>query len=358
MAEPLKLMFSPALVADISTLLQKHDSRFKSTDFKNAVLDKNWKNRELKDRSQHLAQQMNAFLPYDYEEQLSILSHVAPHFKGYVGTVFPNFIELFGLHNEAASLKAIKDFTPYSTSEFAIRPFLKQNPQVIELLYDWSKDSNFHVRRLASEGCRPLLPWAMKLQQYVNEPAPILPILKQLRNDPEDYVYRSVANNLNDISKNQPELVLKLTKPWVNETKTTRWVSKHALRTLLKQGNKTAMSYFGFGSVTHFKVANFSLKRNVIPLGESTIIEIDAKNEGPTANFRIEYAIGYLRKNGQHNEKVFQLKEQEIASNQHLSIQKEIAFKELSTRKHYAGTHYVKLIVNGNALQKLAFELV
>lgn len=357
MAEQLKLMYSKQLVADIAELLQKHSHGFKSDDFKNAVLDENWGNRELKDRSQFLATQMNLFLPVDYEQQLTILSHVAPHFSGYVGTVFPNFIELFGLENEKASLDAIKKFTSYSTSEFAIRPFLKQNPKIIEDLYDWSKDPNFHVRRLASEGCRPLLPWGMKLQQFIDDPTPVLPILKHLRNDSEDYVYRSVANNLNDISKNQPELVLELTKNWVSENKTTHWVSKHALRTLLKKGNQSAMSYFGFGSVASFEITHFELIDQSIPIGKSTLFELSAINRGNPAKFRIEYAVGYIRKNGRHNEKVFHIKEVYLKAVETIQLKKEIAFKELSTRKHYPGEHYIKLIINGNVLKTITFEL-
>jgi 3-methyladenine DNA glycosylase AlkC len=294
--ELLKNKLSPVFIEQLSQSLYHADKRVNQTDFIRAVLSNEWKDYELKERISHIAKELNTALPYAYDEQLHILSKVAPNFTGYTGTIFPTFIEIFGLNYEDLSLKKIKEFTTYSTSEFAIRPFIKQNPNCIEHLYEWSKDPNHHVRRLASEGCRPLLPWAMKLKQYVDDPTPIIPILKQLKNDPEDYVYRSVANNLNDISKNHPELALSLTKSWVNESKTTYWVSKHGLRTLLKKGNFEAMQLFGYGQVNQISVNKFQLAQLDLQIGESTTLWLEINNSGIKSDFRIEYAIDYLKK--------------------------------------------------------------
>lgn len=358
MAEQLKLMYNEAFISRLANRLSEVDSSIDPKAFSKAVMDQEWENLELKARTIHIAETFQKFLPYSYPEQIKLLMQVAPDFTGYAGTIFPTFVELYGLEDSATSMAALENFTQYSTGEFAIRPFLNRSPDLIEQLYEWSKSDNFHVRRLASEGCRPLLPWGMKLQQYVKDPSPILPILKTLRNDSEDYVYRSVANNLNDISKNQPEVVLDLCETWINESKTTKWVCKHALRTLLKKGNQRAMQLFGFGSIEELSIIHFELANEKIKIGAQSLLNIMVKNNGASAKFRLEYAIGYLKKNGSHSEKVFQLRETELGENGQLEFDKKLDFKDLSTRKHYSGKHYICLKVNGIEVERLAFELV
>ncbi len=357
MAEQLKNMYTEEFVKNLAVELNKADQKFESSKFIKSILNGDWHNRELKARTIHISEQMNAFLPYAYKEQMNILALVAPKFVGFTAMIFPTFIELYGLDDFETSLIYIENFTQYSSSEFAIRPYLDKKPETIKTLYNWSKSNNYHVRRLASEGCRPLLPWAMKLHQYVKDPTPILPILEELRNDPEDYVYRSVANNLNDISKNHPDLVLELCSKWINETKTTKWVAKHALRTLLKKGNQRAMLLFGFGSIKSIKPETFQLDDIQIKVGDFTQLKVGIKNTGPTSKFRLEYAIGYLKKNGAHNEKVFQLRETEVKNGESLTFSKKLDFKDLSTRKHYKGDHYVILKVNGNPVKRAEFVL-
>ncbi|NOQ74415.1 MAG: hypothetical protein GQ574_20565 [Crocinitomix sp.] len=355
--EPLKNMYNIDFVENLATELHKIDPKFKHSNFVKAVLDSTWTELELKARTIHISEQMHAFLPYNYAVQIELLKKAAPQFNGFTATIFPTFVELFGLNEVESSLVALEEFTQHSTSEFAIRPFLAANPNLIDIMYKWSKSPNFHVRRLASEGCRPLLPWAMKLHNYVADPSPILPILETLKNDPEDYVYRSVANNLNDISKHHPDLVLEFCAKWINQSDTTRWVAKHALRTLLKKGNQTAMRLFGFGTIKSITTNNFNLLDNQIAIGNASALEIAVTNAGSKAKFRLEYAVGYLKKNGSHNEKVFQLRETAIDKGQSLTFTKKVDFKDLSTRKHYAGNHYIDLKINGIPVERIDFEL-
>jgi 3-methyladenine DNA glycosylase AlkC len=357
MAELLKNLFSKQFVEELATDLKRHSKNFDEKTFVKNVLNKDWVNRELKDRMHHITFQMHENLPLDFREQILVLNKSVSKFSGFTGTIFPNFVEQFGKSEEKISLEALKNYTQYSTSEFAIRPFLKQNPKIIEVMYDWSKDKNHHVRRLSSEGCRPLLPWAMKLEQYVKDPKPILPILERLNNDKEDYVYRSVANNLNDISKNHPELVLDLGKKWTGKSETTEWVLKHALRTLLKKGEPKAMKLFGFESSKSLDIIDFSLAKTKLEIGEFTSLNIKIKNTGAAAKFRLEYAVSYLKKNGSHNDKVFQICEKEFAKNQEETIVKKVDFKDLSTRKHHAGKHFISLKINGVVQKKIEFAL-
>jgi len=347
MAELLKNLYSAEFVSNLGNELRYSSSDFNIKKFQNSVFDKNWQNRELKDRMQHITEMISNSLEGNYLSQLKVLKKVAPKFNGLTALIFPNFVEKYGHENYNQSIEALAFFTQFSTSEFAIRPFLKNKPETIEVLYDWSKDKNHHLRRLASEGCRPLLPWGMKLEQFIIDPLPILPILKQLKNDKEDYVYRSVANNLNDISKHHPGLVLDLANQWIGQSATTDRVLKHALRTLLKKGNSTSMNLFGFGPIKKIVVDEFRCNVKTIIVGESTQLFFKFTNKGETAKFRFEYAVSFLKKNNSYTKKVFQISEKEVLKNGSESFVKKVDFKNLSTRKLHPGLHYIVLKING-----------
>lgn len=358
MAEPLKLLFSDSFVKKLATGLHKNALRFNSRQFTLDILEKDdWENKELKERMHRITHCMFDHLNGSYSEKLEILRATAPDFTGITGIVFPNFVEHYGLNYEQESIEALAWFTRFSTSEFAIRPFLKKDPTLIQTLYEWAKDENHHVRRLASEGSRPLLPWAMRLDQYVKDPSPVLPILEKLRNDPEDYVYRSVANNLNDLSKHHPELVLELARKWHGHSKTTDWVLKHALRTLLKKGNPDALEIFGFRPPQGIQVNHFSVHNKNVQIGDSTVLEIELENTKKANQFRIEYVIHYCKKNGSQSAKVFQISEKQMKSGEQFSTTKKLDFRDLTTRKHYPGKHLIALHINGKSVSELSINL-
>ena len=150
-------------------------------------------------------------------------------------------------------------------------------------MYNWAEDENFHLRRLASEGCRPRLPWAMSLPVFKKDPTPILKIMETLKDDPVEYVRMSVANNLNDISKDHPDVVLDICERWFGRSKNTDWIVKRACRTMLKAGNKRALLLFGFGDPDQLKVANLSFDRQTLAMGEELrfSFEIELKDETP-----------------------------------------------------------------------------
>ena len=308
----------------------------------------------------HITQEINNHLPFEYKEQINIIDKIVIQFNGLTAIIFPNFIEKYGIDDYETSIKAIELYTQFSTSEFAIRPFIIKYPtKTMAKMLDWSIHKSHHTRRLASEGCRPLLPWAMKLQNMVEDPSLIIPILENLKDDQEDYVYRSVANNLNDISKNQPDLVISLCKKWNKEASVnTPWLIKHALRTLLKKGNLEAMKMFGFGDVTGIKINQLIIDKPLIKIGESTYFNLNITNHSKTAKYRLEYTIMYFKKNGKRNPKVFQLRETQIGVNESIDIKKKLTFTDFSTRKHYAGEHFLILKVNGIEMKTIGFDLI
>ena len=337
MAELLKLRYNEIFVHQLALSLQKAYSKFNINSFKTGIFNQKWDDLELKDRMHHITKLIYTHLPFDYDKQIEILNDVAPKFNGLTAMIFPDFVEQYGGNDYELSIKTLSFYTQFSTSEFAIRPFIiQQSKATINQMILWSKHDNYHIRRLASEGCRPLLPWAIKLHSLVKDPTPIIPILENLKSDSEDYVYRSVANNLNDISKHHPQLVIDLCKKWdKNASKNTKWVIKHALRTLLKKGNQDAMKIFGFGNVDGIKINHLKIEQPQINIGESTYFNLKICNTSNSAKFRLEYTIYYLKKNGKHNPKVFQLKETVLKQNEIIGLRKKITFTDFTTRKHF-----------------------
>jgi len=356
----LKSEFSPEFVAKLANAFSKQFPDFKEKRFQNAILNDQWEDRELKDRMRHIALVLGDVLPSNYKEAVRIVVAVAPEFTGLSAIVFPDFIQVFGLDHFKESIDALQVVTEYSSSEFAVRPYIERyTDEMMAILLEWTNHENEHVRRLASEGCRPRLPWAPALNQFKLDPVPILPILERLRNDESLYVRKSVANNLNDISKDYPELVLAIAEKWLKENHVhTNWIVKQALRGLLKRGDKKALSLFGFGNTDLVKVSKLKLNRSELSIGEKLefTFQIQWKGKQPV-KLRLEYGIDYVKSSGKTNRKVFQIKEIEFIPKENQIIVRRQSFEQRTTRKHYPGKHNLAILVNGDELANQTFLL-
>ncbi|HYG39944.1 MAG TPA: DNA alkylation repair protein [Cytophagales bacterium] len=222
----------------------------------------------------------------------------------------------------------------------------------------WAGHSNHHVRRLASEGCRPSLPWAMALRDFKRDPSMILPILEQLKDDPSEYVRKSVANNLNDISKDNPDLVLEIAKRWRGIGKDTDWIIKHACRTLLRKGSTKALSHFNFFHPESIIVKDLNCSSLTVPIEGAFqfSFKLESKEENDV-NLRIEYGLYFMKANGKQTRKVFKISEFNMKERKDIVITKSHSFKTLTTRKHYPGNHNLTIIVNGVEMAEKAFLL-
>ena len=198
-------------------------------------------------RMRHVSENLHDRLPAEYGAALDILRALAPRLNSaFVAMVLPDYVALYGQADFKLSMAALKDFTCYGSSEFGIRPFLKADQAAtLREMIKWASDPNEHVRRLASEGCRPRLPWSFQLESLRRDPSPVLPILTRLNADPSPYVRKSVANHLNDITKDHPDWVLSLTDSWPKDNPHTNWIIKHALRSLIKKGDRGALAAIG-----------------------------------------------------------------------------------------------------------------
>ncbi|MEQ9412929.1 MAG: hypothetical protein RIF39_03825, partial [Cyclobacteriaceae bacterium] len=222
MAEPLKYMYDPEFFDHLCQVLKKTIPKFDDNQFIHAVFDTDWPELELKQRTRKVTLALHHILPKDFEKAAECLVKVSRIYlqekydKPLYPLIFlPDYVEVFGLDHFAQSMDALEQITQLISAEFAIRPFIVKYPlKTMRKMKQWSKHKNHHVRRLSSEGCRPRLPWVMGLPAFKNDPSPILPVLENLKNDKSEYVRRSVANNLNDIAKDHPEIVLKIAKQW------------------------------------------------------------------------------------------------------------------------------------------------
>lgn len=360
MPEPLKNEFNEAFVNQLGDLLAERDESFNLDGFVCAIINDNWEERELKARIRHITNMIHAHSSLTYLEQLEVMSEVSAQFGGLRGMTFPDFVEVYGLDNFIESLKALKHMTQFSTGEFAIRPFIVANEkQVMKTMLKWSTDTNEHVRRLASEGCRPRLPWAMALPEFKKDPSLILPILENLKADESLYVRKSVANNINDITKDHPDLALELCGRWYGENEHTNWIVKHGLRNLLKNGNERALQIIGFNDKAKFEVSALQLSDRSVKIGEDLNFEFQISNLESTSAFaKVGYVVSYQKANGSLSDKIFHVTEKEFSSTDAASFKKKLSFKDLTTRKHHAGLHKVGVLVNGKKLAEEEFELI
>lgn len=360
MPEKLKdILFPPDKVRLFAKVLKEVYPEFKTEQFFNAVCDKKWPERELKEKMRHTTLCLHQFLPNDFAKTVEILIAIIPKVTGFEAIVLPDYVEVYGMDDWDISLPALGELTKCGSSEFAIRPFLNKDlAGAMKYLNKWADDDNFKVRRFASEGCRPQLPWGMGVPALKKDPTLVLPILEKLKNDPEEFVRKSVANNLNDISKDHPKLVLDICERWQGTSKNTDWIIKHACRTLLKQGNQRAMLLFGFANPEKMEVLNLNFSNAKPKIGDDISFSFDLKiKTSKKQKVRVEYAVHFAKSGSKSSKKIFQIKEVEMEPGNY-PIQKKHTFKNMSTRKHYPGEHKFEVIVNGEIKATKSLELI
>mgnify|MGYP000208565667 CR=1 FL=1 len=357
MPEPLKNLYSHELINTLATELKGEYAIFDAHKFTESVLSDKWDALELKDRMRHIAAVIGDYLPSNYAEAIGILLPVSEKFSGLEHMHFPEFVEQFGLADFELSMRALEHLTSGSSSEFAIRPFIIKFPdESMAQMALWSQSKNDHIRRLASEGCRPRLPWAMALPEFKKDPAKVLDIILNLIDDESLYVRRSVANNLNDISKDNPHLLIDVAKQYLGQSSDVNWVIKHACRGLLKAGDKNVLPLFGYTDAKHVLVKRFKSDTQVV-MGEKLNFEFDLEsNLGTLGKLRLEFVIDFVKASGKTSGKVFKIAEGEYDQSSK-RIAKYFSFKPISTRKYYTGEHAISIVINGDKVATQSFIL-
>jgi 3-methyladenine DNA glycosylase AlkC len=356
----IKDLLDQEAVGSLTKAIRAEHEAFAPETFLARVFDQEWPQRELKQRIRHITGMLHDQLPDDYRHALEILQRAMPAVEGIILWTFTDYVEMYGLEDWETSISALEEFTQRMSAEFAIRPFIVRYPQqTMAQMLAWTGHESVEVRRLASEGCRPRLPWGIRLHALVADPSPILPILEQLKNDDSESVRKSVANNLNDISKDHPELVIDLLRDWqAGASDRVRWITGHALRTLVKQGHPEALALLGYRSDAEIVVRNVAVAPGTIAVGEAVTLsfEIESLAHEPQ-KLMIDYVVHHLRANGRLSPKVFKLSKRVIQPGQVLRIEREHSFAPVSTRRYYAGTQALEPKINGRLFGRVEFTL-
>ena len=286
-------------------------------------------------------------------------SSAAANSAGFAAWPLIDYIAAHGLQYPKESLQTLEKLTPLFSAEFAVRPFIQQHTDVTYTkLLEWCESDSEHVRRLASEGSRPRLPWGMRLPQFIKDPQPLAAILEKLKVDESLYVRRSVANNLNDISKDNPDWMIELCGAWLGAHQHSDWIVKHALRSLVKVGDARVFPLLGYAAAPAVVASEIKLNKKRITMGDMVNFSCDITAIGQAQNLVVDYVIYFMKANGKLAPKVFKLKNILLAENESLSLSKRYSFKPITTRRYYAGVHQLAIQVNGKEVVRTEFKLL
>jgi 3-methyladenine DNA glycosylase AlkC len=365
--EPFKNLLNENAVIQICRALKRVDPKFPSEAFLKGI-QKELEPLELKQRVILIQSKLSLHLPADRKKSFHVLQGALKQdsedlvgVSGFLVWPFTQYVMEHGLDDFELSMKALHSMTQVFTAEFAIRPFLIRHEDLtLKRLSEWIDDESEHVRRLVSEGTRPLLPWGQRLPQFIKYPELTWPFLERLKHDSSEYVRKSVANHINDHSKNHGDWVVKKLKKWKKEEnlgESVHWIIRHGTRTLVKQGHLGALSLHGVEEI-EFKNIKVKLLNKEVRIGE--VLEVRFKIRNPLAKkvkVIVDSQILFLKSNGKHSPKVFKGKVLTLEAEESVTLELRIPLKQVTTRKYYVGKQGYVLLINGIRQKELWFNL-
>ena len=372
--EPFKNLINKGTVEAIGTQLQRVWQAFDRKRFETLArtgLDA----LEFKARARHVSAALEATLPEDFDHAAILLeATLAPAgaqndprwaqvgngaLAGWAVWPMGEYVARCGLQSPRRALTTLHALTQRFTAEWPIRAFIEQHPELtFATLALWASDPSEHVRRLVSEGSRPRLPWGLQLKGLIKDPAPTLPLLLALQDDPSDYVRRSVANHLNDIAKDHPAVVATwLEQHLVDASPERRALLKHATRTLVKKGDVRVLKAWGLGKPLRGS-ATLSITPKRVSVGDSLEFAVTLTSTASRAQkLVIDYAVHHVKANGSTSGKVFKGWVLELTTNEERSLRKRHSMRLITTRTYHAGHHAVDLRINGQMVASAGFDL-
>lgn len=371
--EPFKNAISPELVGHVATQLDLHLTSFDRSTFERSILA-TLTDLELKQRVQLIADTLFEVLPNDVVERNQVLLKMLhPETTGEIAgisdetglrgwAIYPltMVVGQHGLDEFEGSLNLLKEMTKRFSAEFDVRYFLiADQERALAVMAPWANDPDVHVRRLLSEGTRPRLPWGEQIKRLVADPAPMISILYKLRDDPEEYVRRSVANHLNDISKDHPELIADLATEWIEgASKNRQRLLRHACRGLIKQGHTKTLAAFGMKEPL-LDVSDISIASDTIDFGGEVGFSLNIKStDSASQSLVIDYVMHFQKANGKLAGKVFKWKNVTIKAGETLELNKSHAIRPITTRKYYGGEQAISVRINGKDFGYATFDLI
>lgn len=367
MAEPLKNSFGTDVIDRIGAALVAVDPDFPVQRFADLAAD-GFLDLELTPRGRKISTALAETLPADRARALGILQRSLGPQLGeiesdgmatfvYLPHVF--FVAEHGLDHFEEAMEFQYEVTRRFTAEFSIRAFLDHHTErTLQRLARWTADPDMHVRRLVSEGTRPRLPWAPRLQRFITDPMPVVALLERLKDDPSAYVRRSVANNLNDVSKDHPDLVVEVASRWSEEADRMPLI-RHALRSLVKAGHSGALSLLGYGGLAEIEVVRLAVDPTPAVLGERFTVEAEVVNRSSRdAPLLVDLRVHFVKADGRSSPKVFKGREMRLGPGEGGLVRKAVSLARHTTRTPYPGDHKVEVVVNGEVLASERFQVV
>lgn len=368
MAEPLKNLFGPDIPVVVADMISAEDVDFDRERFLDVALD-GYEALELTPRARQISDALGQTLPGDRAEALRIITNsLGPEIEdsdltgmeGFRYMPFVFFVAEHGIDHFEPAMTAQYELTKRFTAEFSIRAYLDRYPdETLERLKMWATDDNVHVRRLVSEGSRPRLPWASRLRRFQEDPSPVIALLELLKDDDEEYVRRSVANNLNDISKDHPDVAVEVADRWWKDEVNRQRVVRHGLRTLIKQGNPNALAVLGYSQDSPVQIKEVTIAPVSVNIGDK--VRITAELENPSkrqGEALVDLIVHFVKANGSTSPKVFKGGERSLGPGETAVVSKLISLAQHSTRTHYPGRHVIEVQVNGVVHPAGEFEIL
>lgn len=362
MADALKDHVDAVVVDELARRFAAVDHAFDSDGFRDRTIPQ-LDGLELKARVELIARELwRALGDRDPADSLAALVDVAraePHVDGWAAWPMASVVELFGPLRPTVALAAMEHVTQRMSCEFAVRPFLRDHyDETYRRLVEFTGHADDRVRRLPSEGTRPRLPWGMKVHRLVDDPRPGLALVHRLRHDPSETVRRSVANHLNDVAKDRPELVVETVAGWMNEPETDRRMVAHGLRTLVKRGDPAALEVLGFTTDPQVVVERFHVAPAVVEMGTHITLATDIRSAATVPQrLVVDFVIHHVNASGATSPKVFKWTTVDLGPGERSSLTKRRMIQQASTRTYRAGTHRVELQVSGRVIAVTAFEV-
>jgi len=366
-AAPLKDGFGPDVPARIAAMLAAADPAFPAAAFTAEALD-GFADLELTGRARHVAAALGRHLPAGFPRAADLV-------EGSLGPVLPlegtwgmapflylphvYWVAEAGLDHPERALALQHALTQRFTAEFSIRAYLLRHPDLtLATLRGWTADPSAHVRRLVSEGTRPRLPWAARLAPFVRDPAPVLPLLEALRDDPAEYVRRSVANNLNDIGKDHPDVLRAVARRWggPGAPPARRRLLRHALRSLVRAGDPEALALVGMDVRAEVCVEDLRLDPPAPVIGGHVDIACRVRVRGGPAAVLVHARVHFAGARGPRP-RTFVMGEARLGPGDEAALRTRVTLRQLTTRRHLPGAHPVEILVNGRVLAEGTFRL-
>jgi 3-methyladenine DNA glycosylase AlkC len=358
MAAALKDSFPLEIARDLAAAVKRHEPSFPSAIFLEQV-GEDWERLELMGRGERIATGLWACARLPYPRLLEILvEELGPELERTEGNGMAPFRHLplsflvarHGLDHLEESLEAMHALTRRFTAEFCIRPYLERHREaVLARLGEWARDPSPHVRRLVSEGTRPRLPWASRLREFQRDPSLALPLLEMLRDDPHPYVRRSVANHLNDIGKDHPEVLLEVARAWWRDgPPERRRLLEHALRVRIKQGDPGVLALLGYAATDSVSIGKGWFDPKSVRVGDSIEVSFEVRNTSASRQeVLVDLRLHAVKADGTLKPKVFKMRRVALGPGEAERLSLALSFRRMTTRTHHPGRHEVDALLNG-----------